>query len=110
MISVAELAVAALASAAMTITIMLLPAIIELKKPRDAGPRLIQDKLGYSPKCPIAPIMDLEDDWKSAGSQLGSYFLGYEFNGGSKLISEEQPCVLPLVFSHRYMSTWATMD
>jgi hypothetical protein len=30
-----------IAPAAITITLMFLPAIIELKKPRDAGPRLI---------------------------------------------------------------------
>jgi hypothetical protein len=48
-----------------TTIIMFLPAIIELKKPKDAGPRIIKGnfaKIGISTLK--IPIINIEDDWK----------------------------------------------
>jgi hypothetical protein len=46
--------------------IMLLPAVVELKKPRDAGPRLIvEDVFGVSVHAlKVGSIMDIEADYE----------------------------------------------
>ena len=54
-----------IATATITILLMFLPAIIELKKPKDAGPRLITEnftKIGLN--ALKIPIINIEDDWK----------------------------------------------
>jgi len=55
----------------------LLPVVIELKKPRDAGPRLImEDVFGVSAYVlKVAPIVDIEAGWEfgvKPPSKLGS--------------------------------------
>jgi hypothetical protein len=59
------LIISLLATTTMTILLMFLPAIIELKKPKDAGPRLIIEnfaKIGLSTLK--IQIINIEDDWK----------------------------------------------
>ncbi len=63
--SLNTLIITLLATTIMTILLMFLPAIIELKKPKDAGPRLINEnftKIGLSTLK--IPIINIEDDWK----------------------------------------------
>ncbi|MGD0994359.1 MAG: hypothetical protein ABR909_02410 [Candidatus Bathyarchaeia archaeon] len=54
-----------IATIAMIIVLFFLPALIELKKPKDAGPRLIDDNI---PKIRIGtlkvPITDIEEEQK----------------------------------------------
>jgi hypothetical protein len=45
------------------ILIMLLPAILELKRPRDAGPRMIADDVHFTqPKIRSMPIVNVEEE------------------------------------------------
>ncbi|MEM2117811.1 MAG: hypothetical protein QW386_02180 [Candidatus Bathyarchaeia archaeon] len=47
------------------ITIMLLPALLELKKPKDAGPRIITDDviiMQYLPKEKLLPLQSIEEE------------------------------------------------
>ena len=54
-----------IATTAIIIVLFFLPALIELKKPKDAGPRLINDNI---PKIRIGtlkvPITDIEEEQK----------------------------------------------
>ena len=54
-----------IATTAIIIVLFFLPALIELKKPKDAGPRLIDDNI---PKIRIGtlkiPIIDIEEEQK----------------------------------------------
>ncbi len=54
-----------IATTAIIIVLFFLPALIELKKPQDAGPRLINDNI---PKISISslrvPITDIEEEQK----------------------------------------------
>jgi hypothetical protein len=54
------------ASSALAIALIFLPALTELKRPRDAGPRLITD--GFTQKMLSdlkTQIINLEDNWKT---------------------------------------------
>ena len=65
MIQSLNLLITALIAITTVILLMFLPAIIELKKPKDAGPRLITEnfaKIGLSTLK--IPIINIEDDWK----------------------------------------------
>ena len=54
-----------LATTTTTILLMFLPAIIELKKPKDAGPRLITENFAKIVLSTLKiPIINIEDDWK----------------------------------------------
>ena len=45
------------------IFIMLLPALLELKKPKDAGPRMIVDDANFTqPKIRNMPIVNVEEE------------------------------------------------
>lgn len=47
------------------IIIMLLPAFFELKKPKDAGPRIIMDDviiMQYLPKKELLPLQNMEEE------------------------------------------------
>jgi len=45
------------------IFIMLLPALLELKRPKDAGPRMIADDANFTqPKIRNMPIVDVEEE------------------------------------------------
>ena len=45
------------------IFIMLLPALLELKRPKDAGPRMIVDDANFTqPKIRNMPIVDVEEE------------------------------------------------
>lgn len=58
------------ATVCMTMLIMLLPAILELKKPLDAGPRLIIDNFAQLTATRFRiGLMNLEDE-SDSGSQL----------------------------------------
>lgn len=51
------------ATASITMLITLLPAILELKKPLDAGPRLIIDDFEYLTASQFRiPLMNIEDE------------------------------------------------
>ena len=56
-----------IATTAIIIVLFFLPALIELKKPKDAGPRLIDNNI---PKIRIGtlkvPVTDIEEEQKSA--------------------------------------------
>ena len=60
-----SLIAALIATTSMIIVLFFLPALIELKKPKDAGPRLINDNI---PKIRIGalkvPIIDIEEEQK----------------------------------------------
>ena len=57
--------VASLATAiAMIIILFFLPAIIELKKPKDAGPRIINDNPAKITLGVLIPIIDIEETQK----------------------------------------------
>ena len=65
MIQSLNLLITALIAIATVTLLMFLPAIIELKKPKDAGPRIITEnftKIGISTLK--IPIINIEDDWK----------------------------------------------
>jgi hypothetical protein len=52
----------------MVILILFLPAVIELKRPLDAGPRLIRGNFAEILLSNLKiPIINLEDDWKLEG-------------------------------------------
>ena len=61
----ASLIATLIATTAIIIILFFLPALIELKKPKDAGPRLINDNI---PKIRIStlklPITDIEEEQK----------------------------------------------
>lgn len=59
------LAFAILGTAFVTLTIMFLPAMIELRNPQDAGPRLIN---GTVPPPSTAPIANLEEEHPYEGA------------------------------------------
>ena len=63
--SLNTLIITLLATTTMTILLMFLPAIIELKKPEDAGPRLITENFAKIVLSTLKiPIINIEDDWK----------------------------------------------
>jgi len=58
-----NLLIAMIATAVIIIVLFFLPAIIELKKPKDAGPRLIKDTLPKMIKTSLnATIADIEEE------------------------------------------------
>ena len=54
--------IVALFAMALTILIMFLPTIIELRKPRDAGPRLITDSFALEQSLNLKTSSDVEDE------------------------------------------------
>lgn len=63
--NISMLAVTFGATVALTMLIMLLPAILELKKPLDAGPRLIMnDATQFAAVQSRIPLKNLEDESK----------------------------------------------
>jgi len=60
-----DLITALIATTVIIVILFFLPAVIELKKPKDAGPRLINDNI---PKIRIStlklPITDIEEEQK----------------------------------------------
>ena len=50
-----------IATTTVTIILLFLPAVIELKKPKDAGPRLITDSIA---KTCIIPLANIEEERK----------------------------------------------
>jgi hypothetical protein len=53
---------------ALTILIMFLPTIIELRKPRDAGPRLIKESFTSAQSLNLKKSSDVEDKLKKTVS------------------------------------------
>lgn len=45
-----------------TITLLFLPSVIELRKPKDAGPRKIFDSLTSKRLSPIHALIDIEEE------------------------------------------------
>ncbi len=60
--------IVALFAMALTILIMFLPTIIELRKPRDAGPRLITESLTSEQPLNLKKSSDEEDKLKKTVS------------------------------------------
>ena len=56
------------------ILIMFLPAILELRKPKDGGPRMIMDGIPEAPFQVMAvfPILNIEEEQRFDSSLLGS--------------------------------------
>jgi len=48
-----------------SVGLLFLPAILELKKPRDAGPRLIDDILGQNFPSAKTTLLKIEDESKN---------------------------------------------
>jgi hypothetical protein len=65
MIQSLDLLITTLIAATTAIVLMFLPAIIELKKPRDAGPRLITDYFAQMGLSALRiPLINIEDGGK----------------------------------------------
>jgi hypothetical protein len=63
-------------SAPLLLLIMLLPYVLELKKPRDAGPRFIMDNFSGLPQLTnMAPLVDIEEG-PQIEAKLGPSILG----------------------------------
>ena len=62
------------------VLLMFLPSIIELKKPRDAGPRLIHTSLKTGLVNSKNPLMDVETGLVSGQLTLGSIFPSFICN------------------------------
>jgi hypothetical protein len=62
------LIVTLMATVTMAILVLFLPALIELKRPLDAGPRLIRDDFAQILLSNLKPpITNIEDNWKLDG-------------------------------------------
>lgn len=110
MTDITTLAIAALSSVAMTILIMFLPAVIELKKPHDAGPRLIHDNSAQVAVRKVISIVNMEDDSKQE-SQVALAARNSGFTPNLERFGlKEQLGVFPLVFCQRNVPAWTTMD
>jgi hypothetical protein len=62
------------------VLLMFLPSIIELKKPRDAGPRLIHTSLKTGFVNSENSLMDVETGLVSSQLTLGSIFPSFIYN------------------------------
>jgi hypothetical protein len=58
------LLVALAMASVVSVGLLFLPAIVELKKPRDAGPRLIADVLGQNRSSIKTSLINIEDESK----------------------------------------------
>lgn len=66
-----------MATATMAILILFLPAVIELKRPLDAGPRLIRDNFAQILLSNLKiPIINVEEEWK-LDRQLTAQVMGF---------------------------------
>ena len=59
-----SLLVALAMASVVSVGLFFLPAIVELKKPRDAGPRLIADILGQNRSSTKTSLINIEDESK----------------------------------------------
>jgi hypothetical protein len=59
-----SLLVALAMASVVSVGLLFLPAIVELKKPRDAGPRLIADNFGKNCSSAKTSLINIEDESK----------------------------------------------
>ena len=59
-----SLLVALAMASVVSVGLLFLPAIVELKKPRDAGPRLIANIHGQNRSSPKTSLINIEDESK----------------------------------------------
>jgi hypothetical protein len=78
--SLNTLIVTLMATVTMAILVLFLPALIELKRPLDAGPRLIRDDFAQILLSTLKPpITNVEDGWKLDGQLTATVLTLFDF-------------------------------